>query len=288
MGRTGRIALIGAKGMLASMVARTAPTGSELVLLDLPEFDLTDRAGVLERMQALRPAVIFNCAAYTDVDGCESREPLAAAVNGAGPGYLAQAALATGALLVHLSTDYVFDGNKTGPYREDDPTGPLSAYGRTKLQGETEIRTSGLTDYLIVRTSWLYGPGGKNFVDTMARLAAQHDELKVVADQRGCPTYTADLAAAIFALIGAGAAGVFHFSNEGECSWHEFAVEILAQLRARGREVRASRVLPLRTDEYPVAARRPANSVLSKDKYRGATGLAVPAWRESLAKYLGA
>ena len=196
------LALIGSNGMLARKVRELAPPQYEVVGFDLPEFDLTDRAQVMAEMTRLQPAVIINCAAFTNVDGCESQEELATRVNGAGPGTLAEAAQAVGAILVHISTDYVFAGDKGSPYTESDPTGPLSAYGRSKLAGEAAIVASGLSRYFILRTSWLYGPGGKNFVETMLRLAAERDELRVVADQVGSPTYTGDLAAAIYNLLG--------------------------------------------------------------------------------------
>lgn len=285
-----RIALIGSNGMLARKVFAQAPSGSDLHPYDLPEFDLTDRGRVLDEMQRLRPAVIINCAAFTNVDGCETQEELATRVNGAGPGYLAEAAQATGAVLVHVSTDYVYSGRQSVPYRESDPTGPLSAYGRSKLAGETAILASGLTRYFIVRTSWLYGPGGKNFVETMLRLAAERDELRVVADQIGTPTYTGDLAQALFSLLEVaerpGTFGIYNFSNLGECSWHGFAAEILRQGRAGGLPLKAQRVVAIRTEEYPLPAPRPAYSVFSKDKYLAATGARVPHWQESLAFYL--
>ncbi|MBI5441423.1 MAG: dTDP-4-dehydrorhamnose reductase [Deltaproteobacteria bacterium] len=285
-----RLALIGAKGMLASAVVRRAPAEYELVGLDLPEFDLTDRERVLRTIGELRPHVVLNCAAYTDVDGCESNERLATAVNGEGPGHLAEAAAEHGATLLHLSTDYVFDGAKRTPYREEDPPCPASAYGRSKWLGEKRVAESGLRNYFVLRTSWLYGPRGKNFVETIARLAAEREELRVVDDQVGCPTYTADLADAIFALLRADRAsppsGIYHFSNEGACSWHTFAREIVAHLRRRGGPVRVERLLPIPTQEYPLPAKRPPYSVLSKQKYVEATGAEVPHWQDGLARYM--
>ncbi len=295
---TQTVALVGAKGMLARAVARQAGGRYEVVGYDLPEFDLTDREAVLRTLGELRPQVIANCAAFTDVDGCEGREELATRVNGDGPGHLAEAAREVDATLVHLSTDYVFDGEATAPYREDDPTGPRSAYGRSKLAGERAVLASGLERLFIVRTSWLYGPGGRNFVETMIRLAREREELRVVADQVGCPTYTEDLAEAILNLLAldqrvhesritshqSPVHGLYHFSNEGSVSWHGFAEAIVARLRER-EPVRARRVVPLRTEEYPTPARRPAYSVLSKEKYETATGAAVPAWEEALDRY---
>lgn len=281
-----RVALIGAKGMLAQMVANMAPADWELSPFDLPEFDLTDRAQVLAAMTLLQPQYIINCAAFTNVDGCEDQEALATRVNGDGPGNLAAAALAVGAVLVHISTDYVFDGSKTTPYTEEDSVCPLSAYGRSKLRGEEAIAASGLTRYFIVRTSWLYGPGGKNFVETMLRLAAERTELKVVADQFGSPTYTGDLAAAIFALLETDQFGIYHFSNSGACSWHGFAEAIVELARQAGATLTAQAVLPIATADYPLPAPRPAYSVFAKDKIHRVTGLVIPQWRAALLSYL--
>ena len=285
-----RIALIGSNGMLARKVRELAPADVDLYGYDLPVFDLTDRAQVLAEMAHLQPAVIVNCAAFTNVDGCESQEELATQVNGAGPGYLAEAAKACGAVLVHISTDYVFAGDKGSPYTESDPTGPLSAYGRSKLAGEQAIIASGLTRYFILRTSWLYGPGGKNFVETMLRLATEREELRVVADQIGSPTYTGDLAQAIYHLLAvsdrSGLYGIYHLANLGECSWHDFAELIVGLARSSGEALKVSRVVPIRTNEYPLPAPRPAYSVFSKEKYLAATGAPLPHWRESLQYYL--
>jgi len=280
-----RLALIGHNGMLAQAVRREAAADWSVAGFDLPMFDLTKREQVVAAMVAAAPDVIVNCAAYTDVDGCEEREDLALRVNGDGPGYLAEAARETGAILVHLSTDYVFDGTKESPYTEADAPAPRSAYGRSKWAGERAVQASGLEQFFIVRTSWLYGPGGVNFVETMVRLARERDELRVVADQVGSPTYTADLARAIFRLLDAHAPwGVYHFSNAGQCSWHGFAEAILAAL-GRREPVRAKFVRPIATADYPQRAPRPAYSVLSKDKYRAATGHPPPPWQEALGRY---
>lgn len=298
------LALIGANGMLARKVRELAPAGYEINSYDLPEFDLTDRVQVLAEMERLQPAVIVNCAAFTNVDGCETQEELATRVNGDGPGYLAAAAQAVGAVLVHISTDYVFAGDKGTPYLESDPTGPLSAYGRSKLAGEIAIAASGLERYFILRTSWLYGPGGKNFVETMLRLAAERDELRVVADQVGSPTYTGDLAEAIYRLLEIVTSdivtsdassvtrhpsppfGIYHLADLGECSWHGFAETIVTLAKEAGEPLKATRVTPIRTDEFPLPAHRPAYSVFSKEKYLAVTGAPLPHWQESLKKYL--
>ncbi len=284
-----KLALIGANGMLARMVRHVAPSACDVIPFDLPDFDITGRDLVLSAIMRLRPHVIVNCAAYTDVDGCETNEELALRVNGKGPGYLAEAAMKTGSTLVHISTDYVFAGDKTEPYSEGDPTGPLSSYGRSKLEGEKAIMASGLERYFIIRTSWLYGPGGKNFVETILRLATEREELRIVSDQHGSPTYTEDLANAIFSLLETEDArrpyGIYHVSNSGSCSWYEFAVEIVRLARLNKLPVKTERIKPIRTEDYPLPAKRPYYSVFSKHKYETVTGLAIPDWRESLIKY---
>jgi len=287
---TVRLALIGANGMLAQMVRKVAPEGYALHLLDLPEFDLTSRDDVFSALLSLNPQIIVNCAAYTNVDQTESEEVLANKVNGDGPACLAEVAHKIGATLVHISTDYVFDGTKGSPYEEEDGTNPLSAYGRTKLAGERGIVSGPLDKYFIIRTSWLYGPGGKNFVETVIRLACERQELRVVADQVGCPTYTEDLAKAIFALLDVAANnpnsyGFYHFSDEGLCSWHEFAEEIVRLAGEWGLPIVARQVLPISTEEYPLPATRPPYSVMSKKKYQNATGMIIPSWEESLRRY---
>ncbi len=291
-----KIVLIGANGMLAGAVKRLVPVGYKVHAYDLPEFDLTD-SGQVFSLRTLKPEIILNCAAYTNVDGCESQRELAMQVNGEGPGFLAELAKDIDALLVHVSTDFVFAGDKKEPYREDDPTGPLSVYGQSKLLGEQRIIESGLEKYFIVRTSWLYGQGGNNFVETMIRLAKERTELKVVDDQRGTPTWTDDLAAAIFKLLALVAAphvsprtphrpyGIYHFSNEGQCSWYQFAAEIIAQAR-HSESLKVENILPIPTEGYPLPAQRPKYSVMSKEKYKAATGMQVPEWRESLRKYI--
>jgi dTDP-4-dehydrorhamnose reductase len=294
-----RLAVVGASGMLATMVQRMVPVKYEVIPLGRPGFDLTNATASLASLREIRPHVIINCAAYTDVDGAESNEAMANLVNKVGARNLAVAAKDVGATLVHVSTDYVFDGEKSTSYVESDPPNPRSAYGRSKLLGEKAIRASGLERYFIVRTGWLYGPGGKNFVETIIRLAQEREELRIVADQVGTPTYTRDLAQAIFNLIdlpqdsGEGTQtfdspfGVYHFANEGACSWYDFAREIVAQLKMTTSSVKVEHILPIGTTDYPLPAPRPAYSVLSKDKYKKMTGATVLAWPEALAHYIG-
>jgi len=290
-----KLALVGSKGMLAAAVRSCAGPEWEIAEFDLPEFDLTDSSLVLSVLGNISPQVIVNCAAYTNVDGAEAEEPLAMRVNGEGPGNLARVARQAGSTLVHISTDYVFDGKKGSPYQEDDPVAPMSAYGRTKLAGERAIAESGLERFYIVRTSWLYGSRGKNFVETIVRLAAERDELRIVADQVGSPTFTVDLAHAIFNLLGPAPHasrftphvpyGIYHYANSGQCSWYEFACAIISLARHQGLPIKARNILPIKTEEYPLPAQRPAYSVFSKDKYRAATNAVVPDWLTSLKRY---
>ena len=288
-----KLLLVGSNGMLARAIAAAAPAEYVTTGVDLPEFDVTDQAQVFSLADRLQPDVIINCAAYTDVDGCETEVELAKRVNGTAVGYLAAAAQKTNATLVHISTDYVFDGSKQAPYTEDDSTNPLSVYGHSKLLGEQALLESGLNKYLIVRTSWLYGPGGKNFVETILRLAAEREDLGIVSDQVGSPTYTADLADAIFKLLALSGPestapspwGIYHFANDGQCSWHEFACAIITEARNHNLPVVTREIRPIQTEEYPLPARRPANSVFDKSKYKYATGAEVPEWRNSLKRY---
>ena len=290
-----KVALAGSKGMLARMILQNRPDGWEIHSFDLPEFDITDHDRVLATFREIKPDIILNCAAFTNVDGCESDAETAMRINGDGPGCLARAAIELDALLVHISTDYVFDGSKQTPYNEEDSPAPRSVYGRSKLAGETAIISSGLRRYFIVRTSWLYGSGGKNFVESILSLAAEREELRIVADQTGSPTYTGDLAAAIFNLVGLAMDpfrsangdlyGVYHFSNEGTCTWYDFAVEILKKARSRNLPLRVKKVIPIATKDYPLPAERPARSILNKDKYRRTTRAPVPVWQESLEAY---
>ncbi|MCF6291031.1 MAG: dTDP-4-dehydrorhamnose reductase [Desulfobacterales bacterium] len=289
------IALVGGQGMLGRMVRWQAPAAAGIVSLARSELNITDRDQVLRRMAALRPRVIINCAGYTEVDKCEFEEESARQVNGLGPGFLAEAAREIGATLVHISSDYVFDGKAGRPYREEDATGPGSAYGRSKLLGEQSVQDSGLKKYFIIRTSWLYGPGGNNFVETILRLAREKDELKIVADQVGSPTYTRDLARGILQLLKTASAGagehspiygLYHFADTGQCSWFEFAREIIHLAAQGGMELKVRSVAPIRTEEYPRPAPRPAFSALTTDKYQRVTGADIPSWQESLKEYL--
>jgi dTDP-4-dehydrorhamnose reductase len=273
------LAVTGARGQLGRALARAAArTGHECAGADLPELDVTVRDAVLAWVARERPDVIVNAAAFTAVDAAEERESEALAVNGTAVGHLAEAADAAGALLVQVSTDYVFDGECERPYREDDPVNPLSAYGRTKLAGERAAACA--RRYLIARTAWLFGEGS-NFVGAILRqLAAGREELRVVADQQGCPTYAEDLAGALLALAAGGARGTVHVVNDGSASWYELAREIV---HLRGA---AARVVPVETAEYPRPARRPRRGVLDAARLRALAGAPLPPWQDALARYL--
>jgi len=250
----------------------------EVVALARAELDISDRDQVMAAVADARPDAIINCAAYTNVDGAEADPDAAAAVNATGPGLLAEAAAATGAWLVHVSTDYVFDGTKTSPYLESDPTGPRSVYGSTKLLGERAIALAAPDRHTVVRSSWLFGTSGSCFPATVLKLAAERDTLSVVDDQFGCPTFTGHLAPALVDLaVTQRLPGVLHLAAGGECSWYGFAVEIM---RATSTEID---VQPCTTDQFPRPARRPAYSVMRSER----TGApALPDWQLGLSDYL--
>lgn len=260
------------------------------------ELDITDADAVLRKAAAGRYRCIINCAAFTAVDAAETDATRAMAVNGAGPGNLGAAARETGADILHFSTDYVFDGRASEPYAEDAPTGPLGVYGRSKLEGERRLQEAMAgaapgARALIIRTSWLFGHHGKNFVSTMLDLMKQQERLEVVSDQRGRPTYCQDLVDAALALAGISrgalaASGVYHFANAGVTSWHGLAGEILDQARDRGLPVITTRVDPIPTTAMPRPAPRPMFSALATAKIEGELGAAPPPWQGAVARFL--
>jgi dTDP-4-dehydrorhamnose reductase len=272
-----RLLVTGAAGMLGRDVVRSARAAEhEVVALARADLDVTDAEAVSRAVASARPEAVINCAAWTDVDGAEADEAGAAAVNGAGAGNVARAAASAEAPVLHVSTDFVFDGAKDAPYVESDPTGPLSAYGRTKLEGERAVAEAA-PRHAIVRTSWLFGTGGRNFVATMLELASERDEVRVVTDQIGCPTWTGHLAPVLVALTAGGAEGTFHVAGAGAASWNALAT---AAIRQAGADCR---VEPATTEDFPRPARRPAYSVLGTER-RDAPRL--PPWQEGLAAYL--
>jgi dTDP-4-dehydrorhamnose reductase len=273
-----RLLVTGAGGMLGRDVIAAA-AGHEAIALARADLDVTDRTAVRAAVIDACPDVVVNCAAWTDVDGAEADEEAAEAVNGAGAGNVARAAAVAGAAVVHVSSDYVFDGRKASPYVESDPVGPISAYGRGKLAGERAVAAAHPDGHLIVRSSWLFGVNGRNFVDTMLRLAAERDEVSVVDDQVGCPTFTGHLASALIALAERGARGTMHVAGGGRCSWNELAREVFAQAGV------ACEVKPAKTADMGRPAPRPAFSVLDSERD---DAVRLPPWRDGVAAYLGA
>ena len=294
MSQRSSILVAGKSGQLARCLAEEAALrGVPLMSAGRPELDLADAESVERAVAAVAPRAIVNAAAYTAVDKAEAEPALAFAINEAGAARLAGAAARHGVPFVHVSTDYVFDGASERPYREDDTPAPLNVYGRSKLAGEIAVRNA-CPSSLVLRTSWLYSRFSGNFVTSMLRLSSTHDRVRVVDDQHGAPTATADLARAILDIVErlaaaegkAGRGGVFHLTASGETSWHGFAKAIVDLMPAEGKKCTA--VEPITTAEYPLPAKRPAFSVLSCEKLTRTFGLQLPAWEESLKQVLEA
>ena len=295
-----RVLVTGAGGQVGAEVARELAGRAQVIARERSTLDLARPGDIAARIREARPDVIVNAAAYTAVDRAESEEAIAFAVNGVAPGIIAEEAKRLGALLVHFSTDYVFDGTAQQPYVEGDAVNPLSAYGRTKLAGERAVTASGCA-YLTLRTSWVYGPHGKNFMLTMLRLGATQPELRVVDDQRGAPTSSRQLARAVRDLFTPGdggrpiegadvarvkeSSGLYHASAAGETTWFGFAGAIFAA-RERAGKGAAPRLIAIPTRDYPLPARRPAYSLLSNGKLAADLGVRIPAWREGLDEAL--
>lgn len=276
------VLVTGCYGQLGTALQEiAADSAHQWFFTDVDTLDICDPNAVERCFDANGIDVCINCAAYTAVDKAEDDRELAEKVNVQAPRILANCCKRHQATLFHVSTDYVFDGNGIRPYREDDPTDPVSVYGKTKRDGELAVQASGC-NYIIVRTAWLYSSTGKNFVKTMLSLADTRDEINVVNDQRGCPTWASDLAQAIVTLMNRYGLGpvqeVFHFTNEGQITWYEFAQAIM---EIAGKHCKVN---PIATDQYPTKAVRPAYSVLDLSKIKEVTGMTVPFWRDSLAK----
>jgi dTDP-4-dehydrorhamnose reductase len=298
-----RVLLTGCRGQVGTDLARVLEGRAEVVAHDHASLDLADPDAIAARVREARPEVILNAGAYTAVDKAESDLEAAHAVNGKAPGVLGEEAKRCGALLVHFSTDYVFDGTKRSAYVETDPTAPVNAYGASKLEGERAVAASGC-DHLVLRTSWVYAAHGKNFMLTMLRLAATRNEIRVVDDQRGAPTASRQIARAVAQLLGAregapiergglerlrAASGVYHATAAGETSWFEFAQAIFAgRAQQQGGAFESPRLLAISSREYPTPARRPAYSVLSNRKLVAAFGVRLGDWREGLQETLSA
>lgn len=282
--------LVGRGGMLGGEVEKILRALGRAYTASDVEVDFTSLETVREFAARHEPDWVINCAAYTAVDRAEDEPEAAERLNVLGPENLARVCVERGAGLLHISTDYVFDGAKDGPYTEGDSPNPIGVYARTKAEGERRIAAL-LPRHLICRTAWLFGAGGKNFVSTMLRLFRERSRLSVVADQRGRPTYAPDLAAALVALLdaAAGAAtpwGVYHFANAGETTWFEFAREILREAGGRGLTDGKCLISPVTSGEYPTRAHRPANSVLSTARIEQVAGVRPRPWQEALGDYL--
>jgi dTDP-4-dehydrorhamnose reductase len=281
-----RLLVIGCNGQLGGDFMVTASAaGHDVAGVDYPQIDITDPGSVQRAIESARPEMIINCAAYTAVDACETDEQRAFAVNAAGVRNIAEAAQACGASVAHVSTDYVFDGTKPGPYVESDPPNPKSAYGRTKLAGEEALMRHH-ERHFIFRIAWLYGIRGANFVKTIRRVAAdkarQGEALKVVNDQRGTPTWTVEVCRQILRAIGTRHFGLFHCTAEGECTWYDFARRIV---ESAGIPVR---IVPCATREFPRPAPRPANSVLENARLKTLGLNSMKEWRAAFAEFLEA
>ena len=281
-----KILVTGANGMLAKEVKEKFAEGNEIIATDVAELDITNEKAVMDYVMKTKPEYIINCAAYTAVDKAEENYELADKINGDGPTNLAKAAKSAGAKLVHISTDYVFGGDLdvSKDYKEDDPKAPVTVYGKTKLHGEEGIEAN-MDEYYIFRTAWLYGVGGNNFVKTMTKLGSTRDEINVVSDQHGSPTYAKDLTEIIYQAIDKKIPYcVYNATNEGYTTWYDFTKEILAEQGI------SCKVNPVTTEEYiemmkVTQAKRPYNSQMSKEKLKK-YGINVPDWKDGLKRYL--
>lgn len=269
-----KVLITGAGGQLGGALQRTAPAHAQITAIDVADVDLTDAAMLRAKLAQVAPDLILNAAAYTAVDKAEGDEDLARAINADAVAIMAESA----AKLVHVSTDFVFDGQSSRAYRPGDARAPISAYGRTKAAGEDNLRD---TD-LLIRTAWVYEAGGANFVRTMIRLMNEREELGVVADQIGAPTWATGLAHTIWGLVDKGASGTFHHSDAGVASWYDFAVAIAEEAHALGLIARIPAIRPIATSDYPTPASRPAFSLLDCSATRAALGQEADHWRTNL------
>jgi dTDP-4-dehydrorhamnose reductase len=275
------ILVTGADGQVGFELARLLRPCGDVVATDRAKLDLADADAIVAAMRGAKPALVVNAGAYTAVDRAETESALAHAVNGRAPGILAEEAKRLGAVLIHYSTDYVFDGMRTTPYPDDAPVAPQNAYGASKLAGERAVAASG-ANALVFRTSWVYGLRGKNFLLTIRRLAAERDELSIVADQIGVPNWCRTLAEATARIVDKGLpavaerSGLYHLSSTGQASWYDFARAIVG-------DATRPRIVPIPTTQYPTPARRPPYGVLATGRFESTFGFALPDWREALA-----
>lgn len=285
---TVKLLLTGFKGQVGHCLLQQATAMQwDVLAVDRDELDITDRAAVLAQIASFRPNVVINAAAHTAVDKAETEVDASYAINRDGPAYLAEGAGSVGAVMLHISTDYVFAGNKDGLYSEDDPVDPQGVYGASKLAGEQAV-TAHCAQHLILRTAWVFGEHGNNFIKTMLRLGAQRDTLGVVADQFGGPTYAGDIAAALLNMAGQALLpefadwGVYHFAGEPHVSWHGFATSIFDAAVAQQLLARAPQVNAIATSDYPTPAQRPANSRLDCSRIRRVFGIMPSNWQAAL------
>jgi len=275
-----RLLITGGLGLLGKEIERVFDGSAGIRTTDRDEWDVTDPAACRREVDGFRPDVVIHCAAWTAVDRAEREAAAARLINVEGTRNVARACRERGALMVTFSTDYIFDGTSSRPYREDDPANPLSVYGKTKWAAEQALREEG-GDHLLVRTQWLFGPAGRNFIGTILEKARRGETLRVAADQVGSPTFSRDLAVAVRNLLGARARGTVHFSSEGETTWFGLARYVLERCG-----LPAALLSPARTREVPYPAPRPAYGVLSKEKYRAVTGVSPRPWEEAVGEYL--
>ncbi|MBW2465924.1 MAG: dTDP-4-dehydrorhamnose reductase [Deltaproteobacteria bacterium] len=282
-----KVLITGANGQLGWELQRARPNGFEIIALDIQEMDITDSPAVATVIQEYQPDLIINTAAYTAVDKAEEDKDKAFAINANGAAYIAKAAQGCRARLIHISTDFVFDGTKSQPYRPGDRTNPISVYGASKLQGELDVLAKTMNSALILRTGWLYSVHGSNFVKTMLKLMAEKEELRVIADQTGTPTWAGDFARAIYRFADIpDIKGIYHWADAGTASWFDFAVAIQEEAFKLGLLKIRIPVKPIRTEEYPTPAKRPAYSVLDKSSTWKTLGYKASHWRDSLRRML--
>lgn len=274
-----KVLILGAQGMLGHDLVEVFSKEYDVTDLDIDDLDITRQGSTRKAIKELSPDVVINAAGYTDVDGCEKKINKAFAVNGQGTKNVAKGCRDNGSKLIYFSTDYIFDGAKGSPYSEDDPPNPLSIYGESKLMGERYIEEI-LDDYLIVRTQWLYGVHGRNFVETILALADERDHIEVVHDQEGSPTYTADLSRAIADLVTKDLRGTFHVSNSGSCSWYDFALEIIRLANSSQVEI-----VPISSAALNRPAKRPPYSILNCQRLEQEAGILMRSWQQALQDY---
>ncbi len=275
-----RISITGGLGLLGTEIARVFEGSAGIRATDREQWDVTDPAACRREVGEFRPDVVIHCAAWTAVDRAESEPEGARLLNVEGTRNVARACRERGVLMVTFGTDYIFDGTSRRPYREEDPANPLSVYGKTKWAAEQALREEG-GDHLLVRTQWMFGPAGRNFIRTILEKAQRGETLRVASDQVGCPTFSRDLAVAVRNLIGAGARGTVHFSGEGKTSWFGLARHVLERCG-----IPTTSLLAAKTRELPYPAPRPAYGVLSKERYRKITGSSPRPWEEAVGEYL--